>query len=296
MLRMATSIATFGAFVLMTLVFGFFLWQTLFTPKEDGDREPKAKPAYEEQHSAKEDAFGGSAMPSPSKSATDEAIASYTKWVAIFTMFLVLATIGLFVSGERNVEVARRSANAANIAANVAQQTLIVTERPWIKVTDFKVEGDFLATRGEKVSTFFIYSFVLKNVGHSPAKNVQYFVETRPGFEQSRENLQKFCVASLEKRKKTGIFKSIFFPDDSSDPIKAMAIFANVGDDNIKLQGANAAVVFGCITYEFGFSDHVHTTSFGYGVGGGVFAPLDGTQLKLDKSQVPITREFDVAD
>ena len=108
---MAVNIAVFGAFVLIVavFVFVFFHWQTLFASEKYGYREEKAEPTYSQQAARSENASGTSASPSGSKK-TDEAIAEYAKWLAIFTMFLVLATIGLFISGERNVDVARRAA------------------------------------------------------------------------------------------------------------------------------------------------------------------------------------------
>ena len=118
----------------MVLVFGFFLWKTLFSSEEHAGREAQGKPAYSEQQGGNEQSPGSGPAPSASKSATDEAIAEYTKWLAIFTMFLVLATVGLFISGERNVDVARKSADAAKTSADVARDTLIATNRPWIQI------------------------------------------------------------------------------------------------------------------------------------------------------------------
>src|ERR1700733_1965537 len=117
MLKMAVNIAVFGAFVLIVAVLGFFLWQTLFATEEYSNGQLKTEPAYSEQQSGGNNPSGTSSSPSSTKS-TDEAIADYTKWLAIFTMFLVLATIGLFISGERSVQVARLNALAAKNAAN----------------------------------------------------------------------------------------------------------------------------------------------------------------------------------
>jgi hypothetical protein len=131
MLKPAINIAIFGAFVLIVAVLGFFLWRTLFTSEKHGNAQPEAKPAYSDQGTSAENSSRASPTPSVSN-ATDEAIAEYTKWVAIFTLFLVLATIGLFISGERNVEVARQSADAAARAADVASEALIASTRAWL--------------------------------------------------------------------------------------------------------------------------------------------------------------------
>lgn len=125
---MAINIALFGAFLLIVAVLGFFLWQTLFASKEYGDGQEKSEPAYSEQQTSGENSVRSGATPSSSKK-TDDAIAEYTKWLAIFTLFLVLATIGLFISGERNVEVARESANAARRSAEAAKNAVELSDK-----------------------------------------------------------------------------------------------------------------------------------------------------------------------
>lgn len=109
---MALNIVIAGAFLAMVAVFGVFLWQTLFASERPADGPAQTRPAYGQQQAGGEHAIGGTATPHPHNS-TEEAIAKYTKWLAIFTLFLVLATGALFISGERNVAVASRSADAA---------------------------------------------------------------------------------------------------------------------------------------------------------------------------------------
>jgi hypothetical protein len=137
MLKMALNIAVAGAFALIVAVFGVFLWQTLFAAEEYGNGQPKTKPAYSEQQTSGENAPRTSPPPSSTKS-TDDAIANYTKWLAIFTMFLVLATIGLFISGERSVQVARINALAARESADVAKTALISAQRAFLYINLFE--------------------------------------------------------------------------------------------------------------------------------------------------------------
>ena len=167
---MVLNLAVFGAFVLMVAVLGFFLWQTLFVTKEYGNAEKTSETPYTEQQTSGADTT--SRAPPSSKQSTDEAVAEYTKWLAIFTLFLVLATIGLFISGERNVEVARMSANAAKTSAKVAEDTLIAGDRPWVgpETIDFPalmVGGAFQAT------------IRWRNTGHSPALNSRIYTESK---------------------------------------------------------------------------------------------------------------------
>lgn len=171
---MAVNIALFGAFLLMVAVFGFFLWQTLFASEKYGVREPQSKPAYAEQQSGHEQPAGSGPAPSATKSTTDEAIADYTKWLAIFTMFLVLATLGLFISGERNVGVARKSAVAAEDAARAAQDSVEATktimrldQRAWIGIDSMDAVPAILEV-GKSIGM----TGVIKNTGKTPARNI----------------------------------------------------------------------------------------------------------------------------
>jgi hypothetical protein len=167
MLRMGTNIAIFGAFLVIASFLGFFLWQTLFTTDEYDKGQVQHEQTYSEQQPSSEHPLGGSSSPS-TRDSTDQAIANYTKWVAIFTLFLVLATIALFVSGERNVEVARKSANAARKSADTAERTLIATQRPWVDAT-FDIASDLIFD-GE--GAHITFNYILANYGNTPAINV----------------------------------------------------------------------------------------------------------------------------
>jgi hypothetical protein len=141
MLEKILHIATFGAFLVIAGFIGVFLLQSLFVAEKIGDSHTQADAEQAEQKSANKHFDRGGAIPSE-RNTTDRVIANYTKCLAIFTAFLVLATIGLFVSGERSIEISRGtavaakdSATAAQKAANLAEETLIATNRPWISIT-----------------------------------------------------------------------------------------------------------------------------------------------------------------
>jgi hypothetical protein len=168
---MATNIAVFGAFVLIVAVLGFFLWQTLFASKEYSYGEEKSEPAYSEQQTGNEYTSRSSSTPNH-RNATDEAIAEYTKWLAIFTLFLVLATIGLFISGERNVDVARRTANAAKQSADatrasvkLAEQTAEMQLRAYVFLDPEKIFENLSVAVGEQPHGM----LRVKNFGLTPA-------------------------------------------------------------------------------------------------------------------------------
>src|SRR4051812_47791706 len=89
-----------------------------------------------------------------------------------------MATIGLFVSGERNVEVAResaeaagRSANAAKDAADAARDSVKLAERNAERQLRAYVyfDGGFLKKSIEGGTTHLIVRQMFKNYGQTPA-------------------------------------------------------------------------------------------------------------------------------
>ena len=90
-----------------------------------------------------------------------------TDWLLVlFNGLLVLATVALFVSGERNVEVARESANAAQQSANVAKIALISTQRAFVFITTF--ESHVIATEFRILPKW-------ENSGSTPANPIKNY-------------------------------------------------------------------------------------------------------------------------
>lgn len=84
------------------------------------------------------------------KETTEEAIARYNKYLAIFTGILAvatvglgLATIGLYLTGEKQIAVAKESADAAKLNA----QALIEVERAHLFIV-VRSDNVHIATRG----------------------------------------------------------------------------------------------------------------------------------------------------
>jgi hypothetical protein len=163
MLKMPLNIAIFGAFLLIVAVLGFFLWQTLFLTKQHGHSPENSEPAYSEQQPSKEHSLRTSSSQG-GHNPTEEAIAEYTKWLAIFTLFLVLATIALFISGERNVGVAYMAADAAQKSTHIAGQALISSQRPVVSLKGIAHRS--IMNQGQVVS--WIVTPVMENTGSTP--------------------------------------------------------------------------------------------------------------------------------
>ena len=153
---MAINIAAFGAFLLRFLFLDSFFGKHYLPPKNTANDRHKLNQPIVNKNSG-EHALRGSPAPSCGNS-IDRAIADYTKWLAIFTMFLVLATIGLFVSGERNVGVARRSAEAAQSSADAVMQS--GSAQLWMD--EVTVHG--IRTQPSKMKL----TFTVRNFGNSP--------------------------------------------------------------------------------------------------------------------------------
>ena len=187
------------------------------------------------------------------RDATDKAIAKYTKWLAVFTGFLVLANILLFVSGERSIEVARRS---------VAKNALVASNRPWIRA-DVTVAGQiFYNVNGVN----FTLRYALKNVGHSPATNI--WVDPRvfapaigvDAVFNSRAELQK--IIATHKSQIDSPLGFALFPDE----IATQNVTVSIGQDELKRITQKVPfivpTIIGTIAYRMGFDTQVHQTGF----------------------------------
>lgn len=171
----------FGAYLLVAGFIGFVLWQSLFSPKEIWQNSNASTEKSDQQNHDKR-ANGIDASPSD-KNSTDEIIANYTKWLAIFTALLVAATISLFVSGERNVDVARQSAQAAKDAAvaarrsaEISERALIVTQRAYVRVINYPWVWRSDTDRAGKY--FYDITPTVENFGNTPTVNAKINVNS----------------------------------------------------------------------------------------------------------------------
>ncbi len=168
---MIVNWAIFLVFVAMAAVMIFFLWQTLIAPKEDHSTKHHQEVSQSDQQNRNENLVGGGALPR-GPNPTEEAIADYTKALAVFTAFLVLATLLLFVSGERNVDVARQTAEAANRSAKVAEDSLVKLQRAFINYNGLT----YLSHKKDDDTVWWSMRFNWINSGASPARKVRFFV------------------------------------------------------------------------------------------------------------------------
>jgi hypothetical protein len=100
--------------------------------------------------------------------------------IAVFTFWLVLATIVLGIVAvvqigflERAENIATENAKAAKDSADVAKQTLVTANRPWVSA-EFKVGSDLtFDTPGANLA----FEYVLKNTGNTPGIAVEVYAK-----------------------------------------------------------------------------------------------------------------------
>lgn len=87
-----------------------------------------------------------------------------TIFIAVFTFNLRRSTDKLWLAGEEQIKIAKTAADAAKASADAS----LVALRPWLSC-EVKAAGPLVFSKGDAI---FKFSFIVKNVGHSPAMSV----------------------------------------------------------------------------------------------------------------------------
>jgi len=198
---------------------------------------------------------------------------------AVFNLFLMIFTGVLAFGGliqlnllTRAEHIAADTAQAAKQSAEVAKDTLVATNRPWISV-DIGIASDL--TYDAQGDARIVIKFILKNVGKSPATNVRIepefaviFGDSRP-FQKAISDRQKLRPAGL------GNLGVTLFPGETQIhshnlPISRVAIdtyikkmAADYGEEAAKTMGMSfLPTLVGCVDYKFTFAEGHHQTGF----------------------------------
>jgi hypothetical protein len=174
MLENLAKLTAAGVFVIVVAFLGLMLWRTLFSPDEIKKNASNEQPAHSQQQSANKQGSRGNAV-SVDKKSTDDVVAEYTGWLAVFTALLVLVSafqIGFLIIADKT---ATKTAQAAKESADVAKSTLVASQRAWIR-TEIGVGNQPLIfyPKGHPTGASVSVSFKLTNVGNSPATNISY--------------------------------------------------------------------------------------------------------------------------
>jgi hypothetical protein len=264
---------------IFALTMGFFIGGSVFW----GLYGPNA--TIQEQHAtAKEQPAQHSAAEEKEKA--DEALARYTFWLTLFTGVLAIATVGLgvataglYLTGEKQIKVTRRSNQrqlrkmqasiaTAEDANKLNREVFAASQRPWLDVRVLLASG--FETNGE--SALVQLQVIIKNVSDIPALNVTCDTSTFPNAESENE---RGCYRQLSERMKARNFKNsgygiTLFPEremEASRSWTAATWFAQ----NVKPKVQNGGIpplgalgVCVCVDYASAVSDRHYQTGFIY--------------------------------
>lgn len=132
--------------------------------------------------------------------------------LAVFTFFLAKTTRRLWIEAQAASKIAKITADAANTSANVAKETLIQSNRPWVCIDSVDIGG--MRMNGEMVESHF--SIKLRNVGRSPALGIEHFAIITTDWMVLPDDVPSRIDVALGGRKKEWMHPSqALFPGES---------------------------------------------------------------------------------
>jgi hypothetical protein len=203
------------------------------------------------------------------KESPEEAIARYNLGLMVFTGLLAaigIIQIGFLLSAD---STARDAADSAKQSTQIANETLIAAQRPWVSV---KIEsaGPITWPQGFMQIPFKI---TLTNIGKSPAFNVRH-VEIVIVDSEAKSAQYKESESGIKRLADVTQFAANIMPNDSREEIIGYQV--QPGDI---AKGAKAftkdgkgpklimPVSIGSVRYESHFDKFVHHSDFIYSVG-----------------------------
>ncbi|HTC49828.1 MAG TPA: hypothetical protein VK722_21075 [Candidatus Aquilonibacter sp.] len=170
----------------------------------------------------------------------------------------------------------RDAANAASSAAKTAENTLIVSERPWVVVDAMVATGPlrFLPNGRANVNL----SFHIKNIGQSIASNIYLRPQMMGNIFGQQASVEPFtrqaewCDSVRKETPDPRFLKTLFPHEDAWQPmgleltkeeIESSSATYPVGELKRKFI---VPLVYGCVNYQFPFSKDIHQTRFIFNV------------------------------
>jgi hypothetical protein len=127
MLGTLAKVTAIAIFLVVCVFIGGVLWQSLFGSKEDNHYGSSAQHQNTEQQSSDKRTDETRSITS-AKQSTDDRLATYTLWLAVFTALLVLVSafqISFLISADRT---AAQAAEAAKSSVEIAERTLRLSQ------------------------------------------------------------------------------------------------------------------------------------------------------------------------
>ena len=169
---------------------------------------------------------------------------------------------------QKQTTSAEISANAARKSADIAEDTMVATERPWLNVR-LRPGSDL---QFDEHGGLIIIDFIIKNVGHSPAFNIypfgQILILSRQGTDLGAEQTKVFAVGQNVFNNKRNLKDSslgyVLFPTDEFSLSWPVTFSRKDIEEGYRMTKSKiiAPILFGCVFYRFAFDQSVHKTGF----------------------------------
>jgi hypothetical protein len=203
--------------------------------------------------------------------ATTDPVAAFTLFLVIFTAILSAVGVIQLKMLTRAETLAEKTAQAAKESADVARDTLVATNRPWIQIKSIAITSPlgFGREYGNDVGGGVNLALLVKNVGKSPAIRVGAEVQLAWTFDELASQ-REFCeiikrVRDPALQTRTLLPENTLFPDDemtfhirawtNREQIeRALNWAGNIPDNKVNLK------LIGCVYYEFSFAPGLHQT------------------------------------
>jgi hypothetical protein len=229
-----------------------------------------------------------------------DSISLYTLFLVIFTAVLALGGVYQLKLLGRAEQIAATTAEAAKKSADIAQDTLVASNRPWISILQPVPDGGL--TWEDKGARLTI-SLAIRNVGKSPAFDIaveaDQFVLGPDNFDIGAA-VARHCAEVRRRqiaRAASGQHGEVLFPDESL-PIRLGLLFGQEQiDAAVKNMGQPffSPVIVICADYRSPITKQSHTTGLAYlvlkpGQGAGTLPKLPSPNETLNANQFGLVR------
>lgn len=213
-------------------------------------------------------------------------------------------------AASRQAAATETTASAAGMAVDVASKQLVVSQRPWVKITH-KIIGPLTFDVGGRQSgksvALMTVEDTLENVGQTVAVNVLHWEDVIPmdvdphGIPLTTgptRRLKEWCDANRHPSKQ-GLAGGALFPHDPQVSISTigptMDAVASAGVKTGTLAGRVGFMLVGCVVYRFAFeaeSMPTHQTRFAYMLG----VPAQEGAFNVFVSPIGVARDLRVVE
>jgi hypothetical protein len=150
--------------------------------------------------------------------------------------------------------------------ANIAQEALVASIRPWISL-DADIDRPI---RFDKGGAHLFINWTLKNYGHTPAPYISLWAEIVPLETEETDRVERLrCHDPEQGRNHKLLTDSSLFPEESMTLLQSFDISRSSLDKAQAENGHRGVLieVYGCVDYMFASSKVLHVTTATYALG-----------------------------